>query len=125
MIREDYQPIFEKISQLLEENNLTIVSQHTDELIAEWQFENGWILTMECERYSSDAITLSIMSPKIGPRQGYALWILMRAASNLNGKNHGKPNIANQIGFLIDEMDSIFSIDQPYELEYTRLNNAV
>lgn len=125
MIRQDYQPIFGKIGQLLENRNLIIASQHADELIAEWRFENGWILTMECERFSSDAITLSIMNPKIGPCQGYALWILMKAASNLNGKDYGKSSVVNQIGFLVNEMNSIFNINQPYEFEYNKLNNTI
>lgn len=66
-IAQNYQPIFEKIIRLLKENNLAIASQHADDLIAEWQLENDWLLTMECERYSSNAITLSVMNPKIGP----------------------------------------------------------
>ncbi len=49
----------------------------------------------------------------------------MKAASNLTDKDYGKPSIANQIGFLTNEMDSIFSNSQPYELEYNRLNNAI
>jgi hypothetical protein len=80
---------------------------------------------MEGERYSSNALTLSIKDPKIGPHQVYALWILMKAASNLTGEYYGEPSVANQIGFLIHEMISIFNIAQPYELEYDRLNNLI
>lgn len=123
MIRQDYRAHLERINELLKNRDLKIASHRTSELMAEWQLSNGWLITMECERYSSDGITLSVMNPKIGPRQGYALWILMKAASNLTGKDYGKPSTANQIGFLADEMNSICDASQPFELEYNKLND--
>lgn len=123
MIREDYLPIFERIDQLLKNSSLIITSQSAAGLNAEWQLNNGWVLAMECEPYSSDGITLTVMNPRIGPSQGYAIWILMKAASNLTGKDYGKPSTANQVRFLMDEMSSIIDTSQPFEPEYNRLNN--
>jgi len=123
VIREDYLPIFEKIDQLLKNSSLIITSQSAAGLNAEWQLNNGWVLAMECEPYSSDGITLTVMNPRIGPSQGYAIWILMKAASNLTGKDYGKPSTANQVRFLMDEMSSIIDTSQPFEPEYNKLNN--
>lgn len=65
------------------------------------------------------------MNAETGPSQGYVIWMLMKAASNLTGKDYGKPSTKNQIKFLTDEMSSIFDISQPLELEYNKLSNRL
>ncbi len=118
MIRQDYQPYLQELKKELTQFGYSGVREN--ELLAEFYLFSDWVLVLDCEKYYGPSWTIFLTNGNAE----YAVWILMKAFENLTGKAFGKPTIANQIAFLIQEKERIFNAPDFFEKEYTKLNEG-
>ena len=123
MIRADYRSYLGKLKDSLRDFNLDYSRFDEDNLRATFYLSNGWILELNCERFGS-GVTVEIRNPTIGRREGYAVWILMKAFESLTGKTYGDPSVENQVRFLAEEKRVFFSRPDFYEVKYAKLNDV-
>ncbi|HHW4668840.1 hypothetical protein [Xylella fastidiosa] len=123
MIRSDYQSYLGKLKKYFRDFGVDYSGFSEEELGAKFYLYSDWMIELECEKFGS-GVTVVIRHPEIGRKDGYAIWILMKAFESLKGKSYGDPSVENQIRFLVEEKQLIFQYPSFYEAEYTRINDV-
>lgn len=123
MIRSDYQSYLGKLKKSVHDFGVSYFRFSEDELSAKFYLYSDWMLEIDCEKFGS-GVTVVIRRAEIGRKDGYAIWILMKAFESLKGKSYGDPSVENQIRFLAEEKDLLFQHPDFYEAEYSKINDV-
>ncbi len=126
-MRPDYTPYWTELRAELSKAgfNGSLISE--DELFALVNLDHGWILSFECEQNYGPAFTISIAPAlhDLKTGKGYAVHLLMKVFAQKFQQSAQLPTIRNQVDFLKQQQEILFTNSDFYSADYTRLNLIV
>ena len=92
-----------------------------EDFLAVYINRKGWTVILEGERYVRPAFDLSIALNS--DSEEFSLWILMKVFSQRDSMAEMTPSLTNQLKFLTNNFESLFSEKPWYKEKYDEINS--